>query len=351
METLNVDFAIIGSGPAGQKGAIQAAKLGAKVVVIEKDPYPGGVSINRGTIPSKTMREAIIELTDFYKRNFKNAEQCLNKVTIKDLYYNLNKVLIQERNLINRQFTKNQINFIQGWASFSSPYELNVSNNDGTQTYTINTKFIMIACGSQPRRPVDVPFDSQVILDSNCLLSIDDVPKTMLVLGGGIIGAEYASFFSALGTQVTVVDKKSTMLPKLDKEISGHLQSGLSNLGLEFLGNKRVKKIINNKTHAAVDFEDGSQLKGDVLLYALGRVANVEHLNIEKIGLELNTKGDIPVNPLYQTTHSHIYAVGDVIGAPSLAATSMEQGRLAASHAFRNSAQLFPTFYPVGKKT
>ena len=348
MKNIEADLIVIGSGPSGQKGAIQASKLGAKVILIEKDPYPGGVSINRGTIPSKTLREAILELTDFHRRNFYGEEHEIQKVSINDLYTNLNKVLIHERNLIKRQLVRNNIQLLQGNASFHAPHEVLVHDDNGQKTHLIKAKFIMIACGSTPRRPVDVPFNKNVILDSNNLLKLDCVPESMLVLGGGIIGAEYASFFAALGTKVTVIDKKSTMLPKLDSEISTHLQGGLKQLGLNFLGNKLIKGIENKNNRAHVYFEDGGSEEAEVLLYALGRIANVETLNLETIGLELNRKGNLTVNPMYQTELPHVYAVGDVIGTPSLASTSMEQGRLAACHAFQASNQTFPSFYPFG---
>lgn len=206
----------------------------------------------------------------------------------------------------------------------------------------------MIATGSIPRNPLNVPFDDRVILDSTRLLEIDHVPKTLLVLGGGIIGSEYASFFAALGSEVTVVDKRDHLLPLLDAEISAHLQSALGEIGLKMVGKKELDKITKVENHAEVHFTDGTKLKADVVLYALGREANVAHLKMESAGIALNASGYIPVNALFQTSVPHIYAAGDVIGGPNLASTSMEQGRLAARHAFGVQTHHFPTFYPIG---
>lgn len=347
MEELSADLVVIGSGPAGQKAAIQGAKLGKKVIVIEKDLAPGGACLYSGTIPSKTLREAIVDLTGFFERSFYGQDKEIRSVSINDLNFRLSKVLEEERNMITRQFKKNNIQFIQGTARFENQHMLIVVDNDYRLKYQIKANFIVISTGSKPRNPTNVPFDS-VILDSTTLLSIDCVPKTMIVLGGGIIGSEYASFFAALGTEVTVIDKKEHMLPLLDHEIGIHLQTALTDIGLKFQGQKEPEEISRKDNKAYVKFKDGTTMEADTLLYALGRTANVEGLHIENAGISVNEKGYIPVNALFQTAVPHIYAVGDVIGGPSLASTSMEQGRLAARHAFGAKTHHFPTFYPVG---
>lgn len=348
MEELTVDLAIIGSGPAGQKAAIQASKLGKSVVVIEKLPAAGGACLYSGTIPSKTLREAIIDLTRFHDRNFYGQDYQIMDVSIKDLNFRLNKVIDEERSLIIRQFTKNHIRFIQGTARFESSNKLIILDNEFRILYQIKAENILIATGSNPRNPTNVPFDNDVILDSTRLLGLNQVPKSMLVLGGGIIGSEYASFFAALGTEVTVIDKKEHMLPLLDSEIGIVLQTALIDIGLKFLGKKEPEKIYRVDNHAVVEFKDQTVLKADVLLYALGRTSNIEGLCIENAGLSIDSKGYIPVNALFQTVKPHIYAVGDVIGGPCLASTSMEQGRLAALHACGSQTHYFPSFYPVG---
>lgn len=348
MEELHADYVVIGSGPAGQKAAIQAAKLGKSVIVIERDPHVGGASLNSGTIPSKSLREAILELTDFYKRSFYGQSGEIKRVSINDLNYRLNKVLEEQRAMLQRQFDKNKIRVVHGSAKFESSKQADVVDESGALRFKIHFDFCLIASGSKPRHPIDVPFDSEKVLDSTRLLSIDHVPQTMIVLGGGIIGAEYASFFAALGTEVTVIDKRDHLLPLLDVEIGLHLQKALSSIGLKVLGNKEPKKIVRNHEYVEVTFQDGTKESAEVLLYALGREANVDNLQIEKAGICLDKRGYIPVNALFQTATPNVYAAGDVIGPPSLAATSMEQGRLAARHAFGAKTHHFPTFYPIG---
>jgi NAD(P) transhydrogenase len=347
MEKIKVDFAVIGSGPAGQTAAIQASKLGKSVVIIEKEIVPGGNCLNSGTIPSKSLREAIIDLSRYNERSFYGSS-CLREVTIFDLNYRLNTVLEGERAILLRYFKKNNIKFIQGKAQFENTKELAVSDDRGNYLCQISADKILVATGSEPRNPMHIPFDLDVILDSNRLLSISTVPNTMLVLGGGVIGSEYASFFALLGTKVTVLDKRERLLPYLDAEIGTHLQVGLKEFGLVFAPNKTPKKIERIANHARVECEDGSVYEAEVLLYALGREANVQGLNIGLSGVKLNERGFIPVNEYFQTSVSHIYAAGDVIGFPALASTSMEQGRLAARHAFGAKTHLFPTFFPLG---
>jgi NAD(P) transhydrogenase len=344
MNELYADFIVIGSGPAGQKGAIQAAKLGKSVIVVEKDQI-GGASLNSGTIPSKSLREAILDLTSFYQRSFYGKDHLHKEISINDLNYRLKRILEEQRKMLLKQFEKNKIRLLQGSASFLDPFTIQI---EGELPQRVKGECFLIASGSNPRNPMNIPFDKERILDSTRLLSIDYLPKTMLVLGGGIVGSEYASFFAALGTQVTVVDKRAHLLPALDEEIGIHLQKSLNELGLKMVGNVQVENISRKKDHAEVLLSDGSILQAEMLLYALGREANVDHLNIQKAGISLDKKGYIPVNALFQTVTSHIYAAGDVIGQPALASTSMEQGRLAARHAFGATTHHFPTFYPIG---
>lgn len=348
MEELKAEMVIIGSGPAGQKAAIQAAKLGKKVYVVEKEADPGGSCLYSGTIPSKSLREAILDLTGFYERSFYAREEDVREISINDLNYRLHKVIDEERGIIYRQFKKNDIELLQGTARFENPHKLIIVDRELNIKYQVHSDYFIIATGSKPRNPTNVPFDKKVILDSTTLLSIDRVPETLIVLGGGIIGSEYASFFAALGTEVTVIDKKDHMLPLLDSEIGIHLQTALTDIGLKFKGKKEPEEILKVDNHAFVRFTDKTTLQADALLYALGRVANVDSLQIENAGIAINSRGYVPVNALFQTTTPHIYAVGDVIGGPCLASTSMEQGRLAARHAFGSETHHFPTFYPIG---
>ncbi|WP_249270192.1 Si-specific NAD(P)(+) transhydrogenase [Neochlamydia sp. AcF95] len=345
---MTVDLVVIGAGPAGQKAAIQGAKLGKKVIVIDKLPEPGGNCLYSGTIPSKSLREAIIDLTRFYERGFNSGEFALQEVSIPQLNQRLHKVIEEERSTVYRQLRKNGIRLINGTARFENPHMLIVMDEDYRLLHQINTEFVVIATGSKPRNPNNIPFDNDVIFDSTRLLGIEKIPSSLIVLGGGIIGSEYASFFAALGTEVTVIDKKDHILPSLDPEIGIILQTSLKDLGLRFLGNKEAAQIarINNKAY--VKCKDGTEISADALLFALGRSAYVDGLHIENAGLSVNNKGYIPVNALFQTERPNIYAVGDVIGGPCLASTSMEQGRLAARHAFGVHHRLFPNLYPIG---
>lgn len=348
MEEIKVDIVVIGTGPAGQKAAIQSAKLNKSVLVIERLPDPGGSCLYSGTIPSKTLREAIIDLTGFHEKLIYGKSFEMKKVNINDLNYRLSMVIDDERKIVYRQFKKNGIRILQGNARFENPHMMLVMDNDYRICYQVTADKIIIATGSKPRNPINVPFDDDIILDSTRLLGLDHVPNTMIVLGGGIIGSEYASFFAALGTEVTIIDKRDHILPLLDYEIGIHLQTALTEIGLNFLGNKEPVEIKRIENHAYVKFKDGSEITAETLLYALGREANVDGLHIENVGLAVDHKGYIPVNALFQTATPHIYSVGDVIGGPSLASTSMEQGRLAACHACGEDTHFFPTFYPIG---
>ncbi len=349
MEEVFADIVVIGSGPAGQKAAIQAAKVGKKVIVLEKDLEPGGNCLYNGTIPSKTIREAIIDFTRFYDRDLFNVGQIdIENISISHLAKRLYKVIEDERNLVYRQLKKNGIRLIIGNARFENPRMVIVIDREFRLSHQIRADVFIIATGSKPRNPINVPFDNDVILDSTRLLGIDKIPKNMLVLGGGIIGSEYASFFATMGTEVTIIDRKDHILPLLDPEIAIILQTALTELGLRFKGNKEPVEIKRIGDRARVTFKDGSHLEADVLLYALGRSSAVDSLHIENAGLALNERGYIPVNPLFQTIVPHIYAVGDVIGGPSLASTSMEQGRLAARHACGYETHYFPSLYPIG---
>lgn len=348
MEELVADVVVIGSGPAGQKAAIQAAKLGKKVIVIEKQEAPGGNCLYSGTIPSKTIREAIIDLTRFNERNFYNFDYEVGDMTVSQLGSRLNRVIEEERTIIGRQFKKNNIMLLQGTASFENRKVLNIVDNDEKPLYRITSSFFMIATGSKPRNPIDIKFDSDVILDSTRMLKAGKIPKSAIVLGGGIIGSEYASFFAPLGTEVTIIDKRDHILPMLDAEIGTHLQTALTDLGLRFLGNKEPAIVERRNNRAFVQFKDGTTAEADSLLYALGRTANVEELKLQNVNIEINQKGYVPVNSLLQTVTPNIYAIGDVIGGPCLASTSMEQGRLAALHACGVETHVFPNIYPVG---
>lgn len=348
MEKKRADLVIIGSGPAGQKAAIQASKLGKKVIVVERYDSPGGNCLFSGTIPSKSFREAVIDLTRFHERSFYGDKLHMEDVSISALMSRLHKVIDEERNMVFRQFKRNGVELIHGTARFENGRELMIVDDEYRLLYQLQGDNFIIATGSLPRNPPDIPFDAEVILDSTTLLGIEKIPKSMVVLGGGVIGSEYASFFAALGTEVTVIDRKEHMLPFIDSEIGIHLQTALTDIGLHFEGKKEPEVVKRNGDRAYVKCKDGSEYEADILLYTLGRTANVESLDIENAGIKLSERGYIPVNVLFQTANPKIYAVGDVIGGATLASTSMEQGRLAARNVFGSDSHRFPTNFPYG---
>lgn len=349
MKILETDLAVIGSGPAGQKAAIQANKLGKKAVVIEKDGFLGGACLNSGTIPSKTLREAILVLTRFHEKSaYGEGTLPVGDIEIRDLNHRLQQVLEDQRDIVERQFCRNGVIYLRGTAHFEDKHTLIVTDQKGENSYKVKAEFIIIATGSKPRHPIDVPFDGEVVVDSSSLLNIKKIPKSLVVLGGGVIGAEYASLFAALGTEVTVVDKRGHILPMLDREIGLHLQDSLTRLGMTFIRNAKPSGIKREGDQGVVILENGLHIKGDVVLHALGRRANVEGMQLDKLGIVLDKYGYVSVNDLFQTERSNIYAVGDVIGGPSLASTSMEQGRLAARHAFGSERHYILKTFPIG---
>ncbi|MCY3975302.1 MAG: Si-specific NAD(P)(+) transhydrogenase [Simkaniaceae bacterium] len=349
MEEMDTDVVVIGSGPSGQRAAIQAAKLGASVVIVEKDAEPGGACLHSGTIPSKSLREAILNLTDFYSKSFYGGNGPDRRdISISDLNFCLSRVLVRQTEMLKEQFARNGVGLIRGTARFENHRRVAVQTDEEDEWRLINGKKMIIATGSKPRRPVSIPFDDEAILDSTRLLSIDRIPKDMIVLGGGIIGAEYASFFAALGTQVTVIDKGERLLRWLDEEIGTEFQGALGRIGLRFIGCQEIDSVTRAEKRTKVSLKGGVHKESDVVFCALGRVADVERLHIENAGVSLDEKGYIPVNALFQTRIPNIYAVGDVIGGPSLASTGFEQGRLAARHALGVETHHFPSLYPVG---
>lgn len=343
------DIAVIGSGPAGQKAAIQAAKLGKSVCVIEQDHFIGGASLNSGTIPSKSLREAILTFSQFYERHSPfNPQDFKEKVAnmlpdTGQLQYRLRQVWDKQRAILYAQFERNGVELIRGSASFCSPTQLDVQGHG-----VVSAQIIVIATGSEPRHPVAVPFDQDVILDSTQLLALQTIPRSLIVLGGGIVGTEYASFFAALGTSVSVFDKRDRILSLLDHEIGEAMAAFLARTGLIFSGGKRPEKIEKRSGMGYVTFEDGSTACAEKILCAMGRVAHTSSLALEKAGITINAQGFIPVNLSFQTEVPHIYAVGDVIGHPALASTSMEQGRYAIRAALELPQAPFPKVFPVG---
>ena len=342
------DLAVIGSGPAGQKGAVAAAKLGKRVVVVDRREMIGGVCIHTGTIPSKALREAILYLSGFRQRAFYGRDYTLQeRISVADLASRVRTILDRETEVVRSQLKRNGIETVHGTARFADPHTLDVETATGR--VSISADRILIACGTRPARTAGIPLDGRRTMDSDQLLAVEGVPKQMIVVGAGVIGLEYASMLTALGSAVTVIDQRPTMLDFLDHEIIEALSYHMRRQGATFrLGETVVGVEDDARGRVVARLESGKAVPGDALLYTVGRQANTDSLHLDLAGLEADARGRIPVNGNHQTTVPHIYAAGDVIGFPALASTSMEQGRLAACHMFGLPCVSRPELLPYG---
>ncbi|OWV94328.1 pyridine nucleotide-disulfide oxidoreductase [Rhizobium sp. R72] len=344
------DLVVVGSGPAGRRGAIQAAKLGKKVLVIEQGKRVGGVSVHTGTIPSKTLRETALNLSGWRERGFYGRSyRVKEEISAEDLRRRLLITLDHEVEVLEHQFARNRVQHIRGKASFVDPSTLEVVKDDG-EILRVTGASILLAVGTKPFRPDDIPFDNKTVLDSDELLDIEELPRSMAVIGAGVIGIEYATIFSALDTAVTVVDPKPTMLDFIDREIVEDFTYQLRDRNMKILlGTKadKVTRLDNGKVELKLD--NGRHLVTDMVLFAAGRMGATDTLNLEVAGLEADSRGRLKVNPeTFQTSVPNIYAAGDVVGFPSLASTSMEQGRIAARVAIGAVAKEPPKYFPYG---
>jgi NAD(P) transhydrogenase len=332
--TTHYDLVVIGSGPAGEKGAAQAAYFGKKVAVIERSSYLGGTGINTGTVPSKTLRETALYFSGLRQRGLYGIDYSLKEgLTVKDFLHREQIVVDNEREHVKRNLERHNIEVIWGEAFLQDKHTVGVRKADGS-TLELATDIILIATGSSPFHPDGVPFDNRNIFDSDSILSLDHIPVSMTVIGGGVIGSEYASIFAALGSQVTLADGRDRILPFVDREICDRLVSKLESLGVQFALNERVQQTEIKDECVFITLQSGRVLESDSALFAAGRQSNIKGLNLEALGIELGQRGLILVNKHYQTNLPNIYAAGDVIGFPALASTSMEQARVAMAHAF-----------------
>ena len=335
------DMIVIGSGPAGQKAAIAAAKLGRRAAIVERWDMVGGVCINTGTIPSKTLREAVLYLTGLTQRElYGQSYRVKDDITVTDLSARTQHVVGREIDVIRNQLSRNHVTLVVGTAQFVDPHTLVVVNDAGNHV-EIAAEKIVVAVGTKPARPDTVDFDGATIVDSDQILGLDKVPSSMVVVGAGVIGIEYASMFAALGTKVTVVERRSSMLDFCDKEIVEALQYQLRDLAVTFRFSETVREVQKHPAGTLTILESGKKIPADTVLYSAGRQGVTDELNIAAAGVAASNRGRVEVNDHFQTEVDHIYAVGDVIGFPALAATAMEQGRRATYHAFGE---------PVGNK-
>jgi NAD(P) transhydrogenase len=327
------DLVVIGSGPAGEKGAAQAAYFGKTVALLEKADALGGAAANTGTLPSKTLRETALYLSGFRQRGLHGVTLSVaDQVTARDFLFHQQNVTGTERARIEANLNRHKVDRHTGFAAFTDPHTISVTQNNGPAA-TLTADVFLIATGSRPHRPGNFPFEDPRVYDSDTILGIRDIPQTMLIAGGGVIGCEYACLFQALGVQVTLVEGRDRLLQFLDAEISEALAASMSKLGIRLLLNETIEGV-EAGTLLNVKLKSGKTAAVDTLLAAAGRSGNTAGMNLEAIGVTPGSRGQLDVNAHYQTSVPHVYAAGDVIGFPALASTSMEQARVAMVHAF-----------------
>jgi NAD(P) transhydrogenase len=347
-EANRFDLVVIGSGPAGQKGAIAAAKLGKRVAIVDRREMLGGMSLHIGTIPSKTLREAVLYLTGYRQRAFYGRDYKLKEeISTADLMERVNTVVNRETVVVREQLKRNGVVMFDGTARFTGPHTLEVEGRQGVQL--LEADHILIACGSRAARPSVIPFGDWVIDADQIGQGGGQIPRDLIVVGGGVIGLEYASMSTALGVKVTVIDQHPTMLDFVDREIVEALSYHLRRQEAVFrLGEKVTEIKVGEREQVQVELESGKRLRADALLYAAGRQANTDLLNLAAAGLAADERGRLKVNEQFQSAVEHIYAAGDCIGFPALAATSMEQGRQAVQHMFGRPVASSPALFPYG---
>jgi NAD(P) transhydrogenase len=343
------DLVVIGTGPAGQRAAIQGAKSGKRVAIIEKRDVIGGVGINTGTIPSKTLREAVLHLSGYnYQSIYGVSYRVKEKITMADLAFRVQHVIKTEIDVTQAQLSRNGIEVLTGLASFKDPTTIQVTNLRGPTE--VKADKIIIATGTRPASSAKVPLNARTIINSDQILEMPSVPRTLIVVGGGVIGVEYTCMFAALGVRVTLIERRPRLLEFADSEIVEALSYHLRDHRVTMRLNEEVQSVEETADGAGVIayLESNKKVPGDALLYAVGRQGNVDELNLPAAGLEADSRGRITVNEHYQTSQPNIYAVGDVIGFPSLASVSMEQGRIAAAHAFNKPIASNSSYFPFG---
>ena len=341
------DLIVIGSGPAGQRAAIQASKAGKKVALIEKREVIGGVCINTGTIPSKTMREAVIHFSGFhyqaiYGMNYRVKE----KVSMADLLFRVQHVIRTEIDVTQAQLSRNNIEMLTGQASFVDPTHIDVENSRGKSR--VEAPHVIIGVGTKPAVSTKVPVNGNTIIDSDQILSMTEMPRTLIVVGGGVIGVEYTCMFATLGVRVILVEKRPRLLEFADSEMVEALSYHLRDIRVTMRLNEEVESVEDTGGCVVATLQSKKKITGDALLYAVGRQGNVDELNLPAAGIEADSRGRIKVDADFRTNQPNIFAVGDVVGFPSLASVSMEQGRIAAGRAFGVPLQSKPAFYPYG---
>ena len=347
------DMVVIGSGPAGQRAAIQSAKLGKRVAVIERKSVLGGAGTNTGTIPSKTLREAVLHLSGYRERSLYGASYVVKeKITIEDLLFRADNVIRHDIDVTRHQLRRNGVEVFTGIASFVDANTVKIKMLEHHGDEDITTQFVVIATGTRVAKPDNVPFDGKTVFTSDDILKLDRIPKTLSIVGGGVIGWEYACMFATLGVRVTLVDRRDRLLDFIDHEIVDALVYHMRQQRVTLRLGEAVKEIVpfedTRGQFVKLVLESGKEIIAEKTLYSIGRTGATDKLGLENLDLVPDSRGRLMVNKHYQTAVPNIYAVGDVIGFPSLASTSMEQGRLAACHAFGVEANSVPELFPYG---
>jgi NAD(P) transhydrogenase len=343
------DLIVIGSGPAGQKGAICAAKLRKRVAVIDRTVMMGGVCVHTGTIPSKSVREAIFQLTGSAVKSFYgNAYRGNGDISVKDLAFRVQSVVARETDVIRAQLKRNGVSIYQGMAHFVDPHTVEIQGE--SDKTVIRGEHVLIACGTRPAGNADIPFDGKRVFDTDQINGLQGLPRELIVVGAGVVGLEYTSFMAAMGVEVTLIDQRPQLLDFVDREIIEALAYHLRQMGTTFRLGDKVTRVgfDEQRDRVFAELESGKKVQANALLYAVGRQANGDQLALEAAGLQPDPRGKVIVNAEYQTTVPHIYAAGDVIGFPALASTSMEQGRLASCHMFGAPSQNMSALFPYG---
>lgn len=329
------DLIVIGAGPAGEKGAAQAAYFGKRVCLIERAPKPGGAAVNTGTIPSKTLRETALYFSGLRQRGLYGVDlRVKHDITISDFMFRERAVVESAWSLIDENLKRHHITVIQGSAKITGPTSVTVTRY-GQPDRALNGEIILVATGSHPQQPTGIAVDGSIIVDSDSLLTLQTIPNRMVVIGGGVIGCEYACIFAALGVKVTIVNSKSRLLAHLDGEVGEALRRQItSRLGISVQVDVEVVEMAVEDQHARIKLSDGTELYSDVVLFSAGRLGNTAGLGLEEVGVRCNKRGYVEVDDHFRTAVPSIYAAGDAIGFPALASTAMEQARVAVCHAF-----------------
>lgn len=353
MASYDYDLVALGSGPAGQRAAIQAAKLGKRAAVVEHRAVIGGVCINTGTIPSKTLREAVMHLSGYRERRIYGASYTVKeKITMSDLLFRADQVIKHEIDVTRHQLQRNGVDVIAARAAFKDPHTLRLAALNGGGDREVTAERVVIAVGTETTRDAQVPFDGQRIFTSDDILCLEKLPRSLAVMGAGVIGLEYATIFATLGVRVTLIDQRRRLLPFVDAEIIDALIYHMRDNRVTLRLSEGVRSVAPvdcaNGPRVAIMLESGKKVIAEKALYCIGRSGATARLGLENAGLQAIERGLLSVNETFQTKVPHIYAAGDVIGFPSLASTSMEQGRQAACHAFGIQAEATPDHFPYG---